>query len=180
MDNQICPEFIVGFCPFEEFSYDNLTAKCPLIHSNEEREDYLNANSSFLLEKTTYLKLKEIVEDLDKKIEIHSKILKQEKVEESLENALKECHKAIESYKTDEFDFKKVHGLLVLHGKLIQHWKNKKDPNLEICKNCSVFKDIGKPCKHQFCQKYKKLRKIVIDLEKYVKSEVELVSTKLL
>lgn len=173
MNIENCAEYTIGFCPFEEFYVDGITLKCPFIHSKSEQEEHSRCKRLSPTVNTAYAKLKEIVYDLDKKVEINNKIARQEKVSDDLKKALVECEKQIENVKTHDFDFQNLHSLLILHGRLIQHWKSCKNDNLmAVCSNCSAFKSVNKACEHKFCKKYKQLREIVVDLGKRVTQEL--------
>ena len=169
MEVKNCPEYIIGFCPHEEFYVDGVTIKCPYVHSERERNAYKSSKEFFPFEKNSLAKFKEIISDLDHKIRIHSQILKHENINQDLVSILYTCQKQIDLFKKDDFDPIALHNLLVLHGKLLIHSHNNKTyANLDICYNCSVFKQKNSQCEHKFCKKYDFLRKTISVLEKKI------------
>lgn len=167
METKICEEFIMGFCPREEFYVEHVTAKCPYSHVSPERSGYLAAKTVHPFEHKALDHFKEILSEVDKKIAINIQMVSKEAIDERQYNALNECESLIELKNASAFDFEKMHGLLVLHGRLIEHIdQNKRTVAFDVCGNCAALKEHSKPCLHKFCKKYEKLRKVVSDLEK--------------
>lgn len=167
MDVKNCAEYTIGFCPNEEFYIEGITIKCPFIHSEADKAQYKLSKFSFPWENDCLIKFKEIIADLDRKIQINSKIIKQETIPDNLCKAISECEAQIEQFKIDDSNPLTLHNLLVLHGKLILHGiEQQNNRDIDICTNCSVFKEKNKPCNHVFCRKYSYLREMILILEK--------------
>ncbi|ELA42842.1 uncharacterized protein VICG_00157 [Vittaforma corneae ATCC 50505] len=167
METKSCEEFIVGFCPNEEFYVEHVTAKCPHPHIASERNEYSTAKAAYSFEHKVLEHFKEILDEVDKKVAINIQVTSKETVDESHYDALNECESLIELKNPFDFDFEKIHSLLVLHGRLIEHIDlSKTSRALDVCKNCGAFKEYSKPCIHKFCEKYQRLRDIVSKLER--------------
>lgn len=166
MESKSCDEFTVGFCPNEEFNVENITIKCPYSHISAKRAEYQSSNTIYKFEYRVLEFYKEIISEVNKKIDLNLQILSRETLKDEYRNALNECESLIEQIDLNEANFTKIHTLLVLHGRLIENMnENKKDKNFEVCSVCSAFKEINKPCQHKFCSKYAHLREIIARLE---------------
>lgn len=173
MEIENCKEFAVGFCPNEEFFVESVTVKCPHTHSISEKTSYEKGNASFSHENEVFYRYKSILEEVDKKIALNTKLLLKETIEEKHLLLLNECEKMIENRKLQEFNFEKLHSLLIIHGLLIADLKtNQREDKFEVCSNCSAFKEKNKVCDHQFCKKYAKLRNLTSKLEKKLQKTV--------
>ncbi len=167
MELRSCEEFLVGFCPNEEFFVEGVTIKCPFSHITTERDDYKEVNKYFPHEYKVLENYKQILNEINKKIEIRTRILAKEKIDQEHFSALRECERMIEAKMTQDFDFEKTHSLLILHGKLIQDLQSEdKTKRFNVCECCSAFKEINGKCTHKFCTKYETLRTLVKKLEK--------------
>lgn len=174
MNIENCPEYTIGFCPFEEFHEAKLTMECPFIHSKDERNEYFNSNKPWPFEKSTLAKLKEIVNQVDRKTEMNIKIANQERVPTDLIEALVETQSQIEKFESKSSDFEKLHSLLIIHGQLIKYWNEHCSSHIiGVCTVCGALKHADKLCEHKFCKKHKVLREIVARLEKKIKSIVQ-------
>lgn len=170
MKNENCNAFIMGFCPNEEFYIDSVTIKCPLPHVSDERENYKNQIELLPFETEVLKTYKRILMEIDKKIEIKTKMLKENIVDESHYDALIKCQQIIDCKSIEFEDFTAIHSLLIIHGKLILDFLDDEKnvmKNFKVCKNCSSYFKNDR-CNHIFCSKYKNLRNIVEKLDKRV------------
>lgn len=167
MEIKRCEEFIVGFCPSEEFYADNVTTKCQNSHVIQEKEEYAGSREILPFEYRVLDQYREILNEVDKKISSNQQLIAKETIDDEHYEALKVCEDLIELKKISETDLEKIHSLLVLHGQLIDNLeKSKNSANFDVCRICSAIKCRSEACSHQFCKKYEKLRKITANLEK--------------
>ncbi len=166
MESKSCEEFIVGFCPNEEFYVENVTLKCPHSHIKAERIEYLESKKNHPFEYKVLEHYKGIIDEVNKRIELNLKMLARETVDKRHRKALDECESLIELKNLSDFDFTKTHSLLLLHGRLVESIiKSRDSKNLDVCRVCSAFIEKKKPCSHQLCEKYRNLRKLTSILE---------------
>lgn len=166
MNPGCCKEYMMGFCPYEEFYVEAVTEKCPFAHVSADREEYRRECKIYPFEYNVLEYYKNIIEEVEKKIKVSKWMLNNDSIDEKYLNALYECERLIDLKNTENFDFSNTHSLLILHGKMITNLKNSiKDPKKEVCKNCSALKEISRPCTHNFCKKYEKLRNLIKSLD---------------
>lgn len=159
-----CKAFNMGFCPHEEFYVEAVTEKCPYPHVSAAREAYTHQGLPFEYEVlATY---KSIIEDVDKKAAVNSSIVQEDMTGEQHYRALTKCQQLIEAKSTELDDFDKLHSLLIIHGRLVQDVIDSRSKvQYSVCANCGSLKD-SRECAHKFCEKYRKLRDMVGELEK--------------
>lgn len=176
-----CEEYIAGFCPNEEFYVDNVSIKCPYVHSTAQRSEYSRQRCIYPFDSKVLLNYKKIVDEINERVEQNQLLVSKEKLHGNLRKALEEVEAAINKEHPNKFDLKKLHQLLFIHGKLLEKADSlNKEIKIKICKNCSYFiTDQSQKCTHPFCEKYQKLRKIVLDLELKLSTSTEIYKRKL-
>lgn len=184
MQQNHCHEFIVGFCPFEEFAVDGVTRKCSNIHDEKLRESYRKNRSSFRNSEIVALsKLGEIVSDADRRTEANEAALQSINRHPEITTVIERTEQLINQYSFNDninnntsnnlsnhlnnitMNEENLYYLLKIHGMLLIKLKDgvAQDIKYTVCKTCSAFIKEGR-CKHGFCKKYAKLREIVKEL----------------
>jgi RNA polymerase-binding transcription factor DksA len=165
MEEKICKEFVVGFCPFEEFAVESLTLKCSLKHDEDRRKEYMLCKNFHPYDLDALNTYRAIINDIDKKI-AHNKIILAEVMDQKdIINALEYTEQLIEQKATSLSDTDALYSLLKIHGALLDKAEETlKQKSYTVCENCGVFKKESS-CIHQFCKKYEKIRIMIKSLE---------------
>lgn len=169
MDEEICPEFVAGLCPYEAFFVDSVTKECPKKHSKQ----LLTNNSTIdcrdeLIRRalSTYCR---IIDEIEKRKKNNQRSLRRIIHASSTAKALKRIEYLIEGYLLSN-NMQTIHTLIALHGKILQmdsvyEIKNK----YTVCNICSAFKQTDK-CEHIFCKVYAQLRELIRKLSRTTKA----------
>ncbi|ORD99460.1 hypothetical protein A0H76_818 [Hepatospora eriocheir] len=161
---EICSEFIVGCCLNDEFMCGEITKKCLKEHDNTLKTEYMNdkkIDSFYLTDALASFEL--VINDVNIKINKHKEMLKP-KISKDILTAINNVQELIESANVDNFTTN--YNLLKIHGKLIEMADNNQtEVNFFVCENCGVFTIKKGECVHAFCQSYKKIRNLILELK---------------
>ncbi|KAI4290748.1 hypothetical protein PAPHI01_0022 [Pancytospora philotis] len=164
-DQNLCSEFIVGCCPYEEFAVPSVTKKCPRAHSCEHRTAYARTKNAPEHEEAARAVYCTIVADVDRKIKYNERCLQEGQEQDGVFAALAYTEQLIEDKEVATADPGQMYTLLKTHGELLERAAAAPGTSsISVCQACGAFKAEG-DCKHQFCQVYGKIRNLRTALE---------------
>ena len=161
-----CAEFLCGFCTKTEFYVKGLTEQCNFKHENSAQQSFdprdIKNMSIVNSAQRNFLK---IIKENDVKYK-NNVYIKQSKSEYNEKSKI--IDQLDELLLKEQEDINKCYNILVLRRECLERLEEYSDPELykTVCKTCASFIADENSCVDFFHEKYKKLRKTSLKLNK--------------
>ena len=165
----ICDEFTVGCCPYDEFFVKSVTKECTRLHDKARQSDYQSSRDTHPFEPSVLRTYEGIIRNVDRKILQNERCLSGANEQPDIFAALDYTEQLICQRELGDSDQPELYALLKIHGKLLERAQaNDKPPKYSVCRNCSAFVE-KEPCQHGFCRSYAKIRGLIKGLNSKLK-----------